>query len=542
MTAFTGTGRLVQLALRRDRIQLPIWLVVIVGVLAALTSSVTGIYDTHQEQLSYATTNVASAVARAFNGAIAGPSLGSIVAAETFVFLSVIVALMSGMTVVRHTRQNEETGRSELIGAGVVGRHAPLTAALIVTVGTNLVLAGGATGVLVASGLPGSGSVAMGLALAGVGISFAAIGAIAAQIPESARGANGLTAAVLGGAFLLRAIGDVTGAPRPDGLAMDSGWVSWLSPIGWAQQIHPYDSPRWWPFGILVGFFLVAVGFAFLLTAHRDVGMGMVPARRGPRTAPRWLLSPIGLAWRLHRGVLLGWTIAIAVLGLAFGTVSDEIDDFAETSDAIAEYFTQMGGTDALLDAYLAYCMGLFGLAVAGYAVQALLRTRTEEASGRLEPVLAAAVSRPRWMLSHLVCVLAGVVVLLLTAGVTVGLTYGLIAADLWGQLLRLTGAALAQLPAVIVLAGLSAALFGLLPRWVTAVSWASFMICLLLEQIGELLELPQAVLNLSPFAHIPNVPVEEVTASPLLVLSTIAIGLTVVGVLLHRRRDLTPA
>ena len=55
--------------------------------------------------------------------------------------LAVLAALMSALAVVRHTRQNEETGRAELVGAAVVGRYAGLAAALIVTVGANIVLA-----------------------------------------------------------------------------------------------------------------------------------------------------------------------------------------------------------------------------------------------------------------------------------------------------------------------------------------------------------------------------------------------------------------
>ena len=39
-----------------------------------------------------------------------------------YVTLAILAAVMSALTVVRHTRQNEETGRAELLGAGVVGR------------------------------------------------------------------------------------------------------------------------------------------------------------------------------------------------------------------------------------------------------------------------------------------------------------------------------------------------------------------------------------------------------------------------------------
>ena len=42
MTAFTGTGRLVRLALRRDRVQLPLWLIGLMLVQAVTISSIIG--------------------------------------------------------------------------------------------------------------------------------------------------------------------------------------------------------------------------------------------------------------------------------------------------------------------------------------------------------------------------------------------------------------------------------------------------------------------------------------------------------------------
>src|SRR5690606_34085259 len=131
MSVFTGTGRLTRLALRRDRTKALIWTFGLPALGAASASSVIGLYPTEADRAGYATTTAANVVARAFNGPTAGPSLGSIVTAETFTSLALLTALLSTFMVVRHTRQNEETGRAEIIGSAVVGRHAPLTAALL---------------------------------------------------------------------------------------------------------------------------------------------------------------------------------------------------------------------------------------------------------------------------------------------------------------------------------------------------------------------------------------------------------------------------
>ena len=76
-------------------------------------------------------------------------------------------------------------------------------------------------------------------AFALAGLSFAAVAAVAAQVTQGAGAARGLGIAVLGGAYLLRAVGDAGGRRSTSPL-------SWLSPIGWAQQLRPYADERWW--------------------------------------------------------------------------------------------------------------------------------------------------------------------------------------------------------------------------------------------------------------------------------------------------------
>ncbi|SEG68942.1 ABC-2 type transport system permease protein [Thermomonospora echinospora] len=538
MGAFTGTARLARLALRRDRVQLPVWLVALTVTVAASASSVTSLYDTEQERRSYALTNAGSAVSRVFNGGLAEPSAGAIAMAETFSFAGVLIALMSLMAVVRHTRQNEETGRAELVGAAVVGRYAMLTAALLVTVAANAVLALLLAGALVAAGLPVAGSLGAGLAFGAVGTAFAGIAAVTAQVSQSARGANGLAGAVLGLMFLLRGIGDGLAEPTDGGLRVVSLWPSWLSPLGWGQQMQPYTGGRWWVLGLYAAFFAAMVWTAYRLTDHRDVGTGMMPVRRGPATAPRGLLSPFGLAWRLQRGVLLGWGAGVAVMAVSMGVLGDEAEELLGGNEDLEQYFAELGGGGAnLVSAYFATITALFGIVITGYTVQALLRIRAEE-TGPLEAVLATAVSRPRWMLSHITCAVLGTVALLLLTGLGHGLSYGLVAGDM-SQTPDLLGAALAQLPATLALAGVVVAVLGLLPRWAVALSWTALIGCLFTSQLGPVLELPQAVMNISPFTHVPYLPVADPAATPMVVLTAVGAALIAMGIGAFRNRDL---
>ncbi|MCQ4119748.1 ABC transporter permease [Rhodococcus tibetensis] len=538
---YAGTARLVRLALRRDRIQLPVWLLALVALQAFSASSVLGLYPTEPDLHSFAMATAASPVALATNGLVSGYSAGAVLACQIVMPMSLAAGLMTTLLVVRHTRQNEETGRAELVEAAVVGRKALLTAALVVAVGANLALGLLNVVVLVAAGLPLDGSVALGAAVAGAGIAFAAIAAVTAQVTDSARTANGLAGAALGVAFLLRAVGDMTGTVTNNGTRVVSGWPTWVSPIGWAEQVRPYDDNAWWVL-LLPAAFALAVGSAgFVLTEHRDVGSGLVPTRPGPARASRSLPTAVGSAWRMQRTILFWWAFGIAVLAVVYGAIADQIDDFLGEGEQVADMMEQLGGgTTDMIDAYFAAIFGMMAIAVAGYAVQALLRMRGEESSGRLEPVLATAVSRPRWMLAHVGLVTVGIVVLQALTGAATGLAYGLVTEDVPGKVVNLTGAALVFVPAIGVVAALVALSFGGAPAWSAGLSWGVLALCLIFGFLGPLLGLPQVVRDVSPFTHVPAVPAAEAAAAPLVWLTMIAVVVGAVGVVLFRRRDLT--
>jgi ABC-2 type transport system permease protein len=61
---------------------------------------------------------------------------------------------------------------------------------------------------------------------------------------------------------------------------------------------------------------------------------------------------------------------------------------------------------------------------------------------------------------------------------------------------------------------------------------------CLLLGQLGQILQFPQWSLNLSPFSHIPRLPSADVDVVPLLVLTAIALFLTGIGMRGFQQRD----
>jgi ABC-2 type transport system permease protein len=98
--------------------------------------------------------------------------------------------------------------------------------------------------------------------------------------------------------------------------------------------------------------------------------------------------------------------------------------------------------------------------------------------------------------------------------------------------------AAMARLPAAWVLTGLVVALFGLAPRLVLG-AWAVLAGFLLLGEFGTLLRLDPRLIDLSPFTHVPKLPGGELTMTPLMWLTLVALVLTATGLAGFRRRDI---
>lgn len=527
----TGVLGLARLILRRDRVLLPLWILIVPLVVVAAVGGFEELLPTEEARLSYFTGTASSPAIVGMLGPVYGASLGALVAQRSG-FMFIVVPLISLLTVIRHTRAEEEAGRRELIGSTVVGRNAPLYAALLVTCAADLLLGLLTASGLLGAGLPAAGSVAFGLALAASGWVFAAAGGVAAQLTENAGSARGLGLGALGVAFVLRLAGDSAGE---DGA---TGWLSWLSPIGWGQRIRAFADERWWLLAPSVVLAVALLALASALAARRDIGAGLLPARPGPERAAPYLGGPLGLAWRLHRGLIIGWGVGFVVLGAVYGSAADAAGQALRDNPELAELLARFGGTTRLTDAYIVTVLGVLGLAAAGYAVQAALRMRVEESSLRSEPVLGAAVSRVGWAAGHLVFALLGPAVALVLGGLATGLVYGAAAGDVGRELPRVLGAALVQIPAVAVLGALAVLLFGVVPRW-SAAAWAVFGGCVLLGQVGALLGLDDAVLNLSPFTHVPRFPAEDAAAAPLAWLTGIAVAFAAAGLAGLRRRDI---
>ena len=528
MSSLAGTAQLLRLAWRRDRWVVSACVLVMAAMAYASMAATLDLYSTAAEAAAGAKVMADNPSLTALYGPLPSLTSEGIGVLKTIMMGSLFSAFLAFAIVRRHTRTEEEEGRFELVGGGVVGRRAPLAAAVLLAV-----LAVLATGVLsalavMATGVDTSGAVALGVVELVAGLVMAGITAVAVQLTSTTRGAGAVALAALGVAFVLRASGDTaTGTGEK---------LVYASFLGWAEQVSPFGQNRLAWLVPAVALFAVLLAVADALLQRRDLGSGMWAARPGRAAAGPRLGSAAGLAWRLQRGALVGWTVAYAVLGLVVGSIGASVDQIASGPGVESMLRKMSGGQGSLLEVFFGAELRFMAVGAAAYGITTALRLRSEEASSRAEVVLATRTSRWRWLTSHVVIAVLGALWLLLVVGLAAGLSAGATTSTGVAELLP---AALATAPAVLVCVALAVLLFGLAPR-VASAAWGLLVVFVLLGEFGQLLELPGWALGASPFDHLGSLPGGDANTAGLLGLVLVALGVGVVGFVGFHRRDLT--
>jgi ABC-2 type transport system permease protein len=528
--SLSGTWQIVRFYLRSDRIKLPAWVLGITVTVAYYTNALPVLFGS-EEELKSASSFLTGPIGAVFGGPGYGAenlTLESFFVGEYGLYVMAGAALMSFLLVSRHTRFEEQTGRSELVLAGPVGRDAPLTATMVVVVIGNVGVSILIPLVMISKGYAAPDSFLFGVGVGAVGLAFAGVATITAQVTEHSRAASGLGGAALGAAFLVRAAGD---------LMKDHGsLLSWFSPLAWSQQTRPFANGRWWPLFLSLAFVGVTVWIGFRLARRRDYGAGLIRTKPGSPRAAAYLDSPLALAFRLHRAAIAGWGVALFVAGFAYGVITKRVvDGLADLSQDMLSIF---GGPGNLVDGYLA-AMAVFEAVLVGvFVVLGIQSVRSEEVAGRVEPVLATATDRRTWFGANLLVIAGAAVGLLVATGVGTALGATIGTGEVKYLWLVVLGH-LAYAPALFLILAAAALMFGVMPRSIPA-AWVFVFYGMVIGFFAPLLNLPQWAMDLSPLDHISRIPGEGIAWLPVITLTILAAVVTAAGVAAFRRRDLT--
>lgn len=534
-----GLWTRLQLIARRDRIKLPLWIIGIAGSLAAMIPLLDNVYgDEASLQTLYATFG-ANPAGLFMTGPIDEPTFGALFTIETLLWWGIAVAFVNTMLVVRHTRHNEEIGAEEMMLSGQTSRQAGLFAALIAAVMVNALLAVGTALAMElmqpAWSTESSWVYACGMGL--FGLTWAAFATVVVQLVESGRAANGVLAGLIGGAFLLRGIGDFLGETNAEGIH-EPALASLFSPFGWLQAVRPLTQPDW---TVLIWIAAAAIGIAIvgiMLQARRDIGAGLLPSKSGNARAKAWLQSVVGLSWYVQKNVVLGWAIGVVVLALTIGVLVPQMSDVYDSSDSIRATIQAIGGTGALIPSFMSAMISISAVMVIAYGLHALGKLRSEEASGRTEQLFATRVSRTTWLTAHVgIVAVCGTIMLALVGGVLAACINVL--SDETVQADECVLAALSYAPVLWAFIAGYVLLFGLVPRAVATIAWVYFGYVAFALWIGPMIDMPEVLMNVSLFSLIAAAPVEAIEWGVLAILTTGAVAAFVIGLALFRRRDI---
>lgn len=538
---------MIRFSLRRNRIQLPIWILSIAllwGVSSAAIRTTFGDTDTERGRLL--TTVLLNPAVLAVRGTADGPEQAALVYFQVFAFAAVLAGLMNIFFATRGLRGDEERGRLELIGATPIDRAAPLRAVLMVGAAADAVIAALSAAVLASLGFDPLGAVLAGAATGLVGLAFLGLGALASQVMPSSRAANSTGVALVVGAYLLRAVGDASGSVDLRRLTEVPAWPSWLSPIGWAQRVSPFTRQDPAPLLLLLGLAVLAGAAAVVLQARRDLGASLLPERVGRAHAHGYLVSPVALLWRQNWPALIGWTLAGALFGGIAGGLSGATGDaFAESTGAgttgVGGVLASLAGgsSGSITDTFVVAIAAMAGLVACAAGLQTLLRMRGEEADGRAELLLAAPVTRVGWLLGALGIAALSAALVTVTAGLVAGLAFlgvGSSADRLATSIL----AGLAQLPMIACFLGVAALGIAVLPRAATAIAWGALAVGYVLGPLGGILRLERWMRDLSPFEHTPQIPGPDPDWGPALIVLAVGVLLAAVATAAMTRRELT--
>ena len=525
--------RLLALQGRRDRVTLAVWVVGLAALLLVTVQAAHAEYGDASDRRSVLVLALATPVLLAFRGIVDGNTFGSAVFFQSYTWMAVAVALMNTFLAVRHGRADEAAGRRELLDATPIGRSAAPIATLLLAVVADVGFGVLATVLLIAGGLPASGAVLLAAGLALTGLGFFGVGLLASEAMPTSRGANGVAVVLALLAYLLRAAGDALGTPDGTALTLQPAAISGFSPIGWGEQLRPFTHPTGWPLVALAGFAAVTIVVGLIVHARREPGASVI--REGVGRATGRVGSALGLAWRLQRASTLAWVLGAAILSAVAPNLVAAASQFRLQDATIRRVIESLGHSRADLAAqFTAGILVLIGMLAAAAGVQAMLRAREEEASGRAEVLLAGPISRVRWLASW--GVVAVGTVLLVLAGSALAVALGTLAqgepVGVGDRVLQ----TLVQAPSALALTAVAGVLVGLLPGLATIGAWSVFAASGLIGLFGGVLDLPDDVVRFSPVGSVPALPTDDWV--PTWTVAGVAVVLAVLALLAMRRRE----
>ncbi|SDI03964.1 ABC-2 type transport system permease protein [Alteribacillus bidgolensis] len=422
---------------------------------------------------------------------------------QMLLFTAITVGIMNILLFARHTRAEEEDGHIEMVRALPVGRLSNLLAAIIVLFGTNVLLAlsvGFGLYALEIESMDLNGSLLYGAGLGAVGFFSQAL----LRYLRNFRKACGARLA-----YLSRC------------LAFPILYV----PLVMISEV--YVNNYWQPVILTAAVSMMLVILVLYLNAIREAGSGFLPSKPGRRNTTSFLRNPFGLAFRLQRTGIIAWAIGMLVIGSSYVSVFGDLESFFNEIDVMEDLIGSVTGV-SLTEQFAAKLMSVISMISTIPALMVIFKLKSEEKKAHTEHVLARTVSRTRLLASYLlIALIVGFVMISIAAG-SLGLTAVTVMDD--GMSFgAFYSAAMVYLPAIGIMTGIAVLLVGFAPN-ASGLTWLYLGYSFIVVYLGGLFQFEDWVGNLSPYAHIPQIPVEDMDLMKVSILTMITIVLLAAG------------
>ncbi|ANZ32440.1 ABC transporter permease [Staphylococcus carnosus] len=454
-------------------------------------------------------------------------NLATMFAYEMQLFTVILVAIMNILFVAKDTRGEEEDGCLEIMRALPIGRDTVLASAVIQRVIVNIVL-----GLVIGVGLSiiniphftTEGNFLYGASLAASGLMFGMLTLMVAQLAATRSQTVGISISLLLIMYLLRAIGDVSAEGLSNAI-----------PLGWIPHTEVYSNNHWWPIVALMITVAVLLIISFVLNGRRDAEAGMLPTLAG-RAEAGWLLkSTLGMQFRLQRTGIITWGIGMFVLGLSYGSVFGDLDAFFKNNPMLKRMLTGDGTNYA--EQFVPILMAIMGMIATIPVLMVIFKIRKEMAIHREELILSHPVSRTSYLMSFVWVGLLNSIVMIILAAL------GMYAGEASSMknpiaLEKIITAGAVYIPAILIFAGLAVMVVGWFEK-MSVLIYLYLAYCFLVVYLGQLLDVKKWLKEMTPFGHVPRLPVADMNWPPLLWMLFIAVICIVVGMLGFRRKDI---
>lgn len=523
-STLSGFGKYFRFTIKHNLVRYFVWIGVVVFMIAYVGIYYKSMFNTQAKLDEFASVGSSPGMVAMIGKISCMATIGGAVWAKIWMFTALTLGIGMVFQVTKGARADEENGRTELFRSRAFGIHSTLAS----VVGGALLLCT-VIGILsalacialqldpVGKGI--AGSILFGLSMTAIGWIGVGVGALTNQLSASASLANSTGSIVMMVFYSMRMIGDMG----------SNHTLTWLSPVGWGEQMAPWAQNRGWlmlPVILLTALLIVA---AFVIESRRDYGSGVLKDKKGKSEANSLMRQSWGLVLHLYKGSIIGWSIGIAVTGLMFGSVAKSmLSLFADAKVPMLKG----SGIEALMGLLLCF----IGLVSVVLPMMIMTGLRSDEVKGLTESMLSRGISRRRMVLDRFVVGSCATALLLMLGGASFGLAYGAAAKDL-SQTYKLALDALVYLPGIMAIMGVIGVLFGLIPRATIPVTWFLYGAMYFDVLLSDALKLPKWAANIMPFIGTPRVPYENFNVGVFGYLAA-AVLFILFGIMSLQRRD----